>query len=82
MKQIIKTKWKTMLGLILMGLAIYFDWGWFWAVFILLGLMHVIRSGEIHFVEAVSKKETPRLYWIMIVIWSLLAAYSMYNYLH
>ena len=37
-----------MLGLILMGLAIYFDWGWFWAVFILLGLIHVIRSGEIH----------------------------------
>ncbi|WP_299549278.1 hypothetical protein [Seonamhaeicola sp.] len=75
-------KWKTVLSLVFMGLAVYFDWQWFWAVFILLGLIHVIRSGEIHFVEAVSKKETPGLYRIMIIIWSLLALYSIVNYLN
>ncbi|WP_299247359.1 hypothetical protein [uncultured Aquimarina sp.] len=62
--------------------AIYFNWNWFWAVFILLGLIHVIRNEEIHFVEVVSKKETPYLYWVMIIIWSLLALYSILNYLN
>lgn len=74
-------KWKTIVALILMIFAILFDWGWFWAFFIGIGLVHVIQSKEIHFVEAVKLEETPKLYWLMIVIWSLLAAYSIYNYL-
>lgn len=75
-------KWKTFLALTLMAFAVYFDLSWFWALFILLGLIHVIRSGEIHFVEAVKKHETPRLYWAMIIIWSLLALYSILSYLN
>lgn len=75
-------KWKTIVALTLMVFAVYFNWNWFWALFIILGLIHVIRSEEIHFVEVVSKKETPKLYWIMIVIWSLLALYSINNYTH
>lgn len=75
-------KWKTMLALMLMVLAIYFNWNWFWALFIIIGLIHVIRSEEIHFVEVVSKKETPKLYWIMVIIWSLLALYSINSYTH
>lgn len=75
-------KWKTILALALMAFAILLNWGWFWAVFILLGLIHIIKSEEIHFVEKVSKKETPLLYWIMISVWSLLAVYSILNYLY
>lgn len=75
-------KWKTIVALTLMVFAVYFNWNWFWALFIILGLIHVIRSEEIHFVEVVSKKETPKLYWIMIVIWSLLALYSINSYTH
>ncbi len=73
--------WKTIAALVFMALAIVFDWTWFWALFIFVGLIHVIKSKEIHFVEAVKKSETPKLYWLMIVIWSLLALYSMLNYL-
>jgi len=75
-------KWKTTLALTLLILAIYFDWNWFWAIFILLGLIHMIRSGEIHFVEAVKRKETPKLFLFMVIIWSLLALYSILNYLN
>lgn len=73
--------WKTILALILMAFAIYFNWGWFWAIFILLGLIHVLRSKSIHFVEEVTREDAPALYWTMIVIWSLLAFYSMLTYL-
>lgn len=74
-------KWKTIVALILMALAIYYNWSWFWALLIILGLIHVIHSGEIHFVEEVNKKETPRLYWVMVVIWSLLAFYTIQNHI-
>jgi len=73
--------WKTILALIFMALAIYFDWQWFWAIFILLGLLNMLKSKSIHFVEEVSREESPRLYWIMISIWSLLALYSILSYL-
>lgn len=59
-------KWKTIFALILMGFAIFFDWGWFWAIFIFLGLIHILKTGEIHFVEVVTKKDHPNLYWFMI----------------
>ena len=74
-------KWKTILALVFMAFAIFFNWSWFWAVFILLGLIHVIRSGKIHFVESIDKEETPKLFWTMVIIWSLLALYSILNYL-
>jgi len=44
-------KWKTILALILMGFAIYFDWGWFilliqWKCFfmVLLGSFGICRE--------------------------------------
>lgn len=73
--------WKTILALILMAFAIYFNWEWFWAVFIFLGLLNMLKSKSIHFVEEVSRENAPKLYWIMIIIWSLLALYSILNYL-
>ena len=73
--------WKTILALIFMVLAIYFDWQWYWAIFILLGLLNMLKSRSIHFVEEVSRDTSPKLYWLMIVIWSLLALYSILTYL-
>lgn len=74
--------WKTILGLIFMIFAIYFNWGWFWAVFIFLGLVNTLKSKTIHFVEEVSQEEAPKLYWTMIVIWTLLGIYSILKYLN
>ena len=75
-------KWKTVLALTLLILAVIFEWNWFWAFFILIGLLNVLNSKSIHFVEEVSLEESPKLYWIMVVIWSLLAVFSILNYLN
>lgn len=74
-------KWKTILALFFLILAILLDWNWFWALFILIGLLHVFRTKEIHFVESITKKDNPKLYWFMIVLWTLMAIYQMWNYL-
>lgn len=73
--------WKTLSALTFMAFAIVFDWSWFWAIFIFIGLIHVLKSKEIHFVEAIKETETPKLYWAMVVIWSFLALYSILSYL-
>lgn len=74
-------KWKTIVALMLLILAVIFEWNWFWAFFIFMGLLNVLKSKTIHFVEEVSLKETPKLYWVMIGIWSFLALFSILNYL-
>lgn len=73
--------YKTILSLILMALAIIFNWQWFWAFFIFMGLLNMLKSRSIHFVEEVSQDEAPKLYWIMIVIWFLLGVLSILSYL-
>lgn len=74
-------KRKTFLALILMFLAIVYNWSWFWVFFLILGFINILKTGKIHFVEEVSKLETPKLYWIMIAIWFLLIFYSVYDYI-
>ncbi|WP_299122034.1 hypothetical protein [uncultured Tenacibaculum sp.] len=74
-------KWKTIIALFLLILAVLFEWNWFWAFFIFMGLVNVLSSKKIHFVEEVSLEESPRLYWTMIIIWSFLALFSILNYL-
>lgn len=73
-------KWKTIIVLVLMLLAMYFNWNWFWGVLLLFGLLNYIVSGEIHLVEAVTKKETPILYFIVLILWSVLTFYSIQTY--
>lgn len=73
-------KWKTIAVIILMVLAISLNWNWFWGVLLLFGLLHYIVSGEIHLVETVTKKDTPTLYFILLILWSILTYYSMKSY--
>lgn len=73
--------WKTIFALLFMALAIVFNWQWFWAIFIFLGMLNMLKSKSIHFVEEVSKNDAPKLYWIMIIIWFLLGVLSILSYL-
>lgn len=72
-------KWRTVLVLSLMSLALIFNWTWFWVLILTLGIVHILQSGEIHFVEEITKKETPLLYWIMLTFWTFFAAYSAFQ---
>ncbi len=73
-------KWKTFLALICMIFAILYEWGWFWIALILLGIIYALQTQKIHFVEEISKKETPILYWTLLMIWLGIAIYSIIEY--
>lgn len=74
-------KWKTILVLILMLFAVVLEWNWFWGLLLLFGLVQYIISEEIHFIEVITKKESPVLFYIMLVFWSILTFYSIQSYI-
>ena len=74
-------KWKTILTLILMLFAVVFEWNWFWGILLMFGLIHYIISEEIHFVEVITKKESPVLFYVILSFWSVLTIYSIQSYI-
>lgn len=79
-------KWRTILGLLLMYLAIYNNWEWAWGILFLIWVLPDINREVTYFIEPIYKKENPWLYRIIIFSWLLMALYSLstlvidYNY--
>mgnify|MGYP006000490813 CR=1 FL=1 len=70
-------KWRTIIALILMYIAILMNWEWAWGILFLFWVIPDIFSGITYFIEPISKKENTILYWIIIVSWILMATYSL-----
>jgi len=69
-------KWRTIIALVLMYIAMLMNWTWAWGILFLLWVVPDILSGMTYFIEPIEKKEHPLLYWIIIVSWILMAIYS------
>ena len=70
-------KWRTILALIIMYIAIIMNWKWAWGILFLFWVIPNILSGITYFIEPIEKKEQPLLYWIIIISWILMALYSV-----
>ncbi|CAL2080196.1 hypothetical protein [Tenacibaculum sp. 190524A05c] len=71
------TKWRTIIALILMYIALFMNWEWAWGVLFLLWVIPDLFSGVTFFIEPIQRNENPILYWIIIASWILMAAYSL-----
>ncbi|PZW42609.1 hypothetical protein LX95_00925 [Mesonia algae] len=71
------TKWRTILALVLMYVAMIMNWSWAWGILFLLWVIPDINTGITYFIEPIEKKENPLLYWIIIASWILMAIYSI-----
>lgn len=70
-------KWRTIIALVLMYVAILMNWEWAWGLLFLFWVIPDIFSGITYFIEPVSIKENPILYWVIIVSWLLMSIYSL-----
>ncbi|MFD2567263.1 hypothetical protein [Pseudotenacibaculum haliotis] len=70
-------KWRTVIALILMYIAILMSWEWAWGVLFLYWVIPDLFSGVTYFVEPIYKNENPNLYWVIVISWILLALYSL-----
>lgn len=71
-------KWKTIVALIPLILAIVFQWWWFFTVLFIFQIIFSLLTEKVEYVEEVKKSEHPFLFWLIILIWIFLAAYSLY----
>lgn len=69
-------KWRTIIGLILMYIGMWYDWQWVWGLLFLIWVIPDLKSGVTHFIEPIVKKENPILYWIIVLSWLLMSVYS------
>lgn len=70
-------KWRTVIALILIYIAIFMNWEWMWGILFLYWVVPDMFSGTTYFVEPIHKKENVNLYWIIIISWLLMAFYSL-----
>ncbi|WP_026970900.1 VOC family protein [Aliagarivorans marinus] len=70
-------KWRSMIGLIGIAVAILLDANWVWGLFFLFWVIPDIKYAETHFMERVRRQENPLLYWLIIATWLGLSGYLL-----
>lgn len=75
-----QSKWKTIVALIPLIIAIVMDWWWFFTLLFIWQIIISIQTEKIEYVEEVKKSEHPTLYWIIVGVWVFLAVYSLTYY--
>ena len=70
-------KWRTIVALILMYIAIFMNWEWSWGILFLFWVIPDLFTGVTYFIKPILKKENQDLYWVIIVSWILMALYSL-----
>lgn len=75
-------KWRTIVGLILLGAAVVLDWAWVWGLLFLSWVMPDLFTGCTYFIEEIRRDETPILFWIIVVAWIVLSLYYFSSLLY
>jgi len=73
-------KWRTLVALIPLVLAIVMKWWWFFTLLFLLQIVFALLEGKVEYVEEVKKSEHPIIYWLVIGVWIFLAGISLSYY--
>ena len=59
-------KWKALLALILVYVAVLWEWDGIWGVVFILWTIPALYSGRTHLVEEVDRSESPVLFWLIV----------------
>lgn len=68
-----KIAWKTILGLVFVWLAVMFDVQVFWGILFIIWTWPALKTGQINFIEPISRSIQPITYWAIIVTWIILS---------
>ena len=66
-------KWRTGIGLIVVWIAAILNWQWMWGFLFLLWIIPDLFTGITYFMEPISKKDNPILYWLILISWVILS---------
>lgn len=71
------TKWKTVLALIIIYIAVIFNWYWIWGILFIYWAIIGITSETAYLIEPISKKENRTFFWLIILSWFLIGLYFL-----
>lgn len=75
--EIKSSKWKTVLALIAVYLAVIMGWNWVWGLLFIMWTIPALYSGRTHLVEEITRDENPMFYWIIIGTWIALSIFMI-----
>ncbi|MEM7391110.1 MAG: hypothetical protein AAF492_02085, partial [Verrucomicrobiota bacterium] len=67
-------KWKTILALAVLFYALYQNWMWPWGLLFIYWTIPAFYAGEVMLVEPIRRKESPVLFWLIVLTWIGLGA--------
>ena len=68
-----RIKWKTLLPLLLVYLAVLMGWNWVWGVLFIMWTIPALYSGRTNLVEEINREDNPVLFWLIIGTWIVLS---------
>ena len=70
-------QWKNILGLVIIVVSVIMDWHWAWGIMFFIWFLQGIQHEETTLFEGVTKRESPILYWVILLMWLGMALYSL-----
>ncbi len=70
--------WRSMVGLVCVWCAVFFDLELFWGVLFLIWLWPALRTGQADFVEVIDRRSQPVMYWLIVGTWSILSLWLVF----
>lgn len=68
-------KWKTVLGLAVIWIAVVLEFNWVWGVLFIMWTIPAFRTGQTFFVEPLRRSENALLFWFVVGTWIVLSLY-------
>lgn len=66
-------KWRSLIALLAIYIAVWRDWNWVWGVLFLIWTVPSFYSGRTFLVEDVERGDDPILFWTILVTWLVLS---------
>lgn len=70
-------KWRSLVGLVVVYFAIIFEADWLWGALFLIWVIPDLKSGTTYFMERITRRDNPILYWAIMITWLVLSVYIL-----
>lgn len=63
------------IALLILAIGVYYNWFWPWGALFLYWTVLAYMSGEVNLISEINSRDTPVLYWIVLISWFVLSLY-------
>ena len=71
-------KWFTMVALVVLAVASYYEWYWVWGVLFVFWAATSIQGGQAFIVENIGRRQNPVLFWLITAMWGGFGAWYVW----